>query len=134
MLVTLQELAVAENGHPTENVQPPPKLDAKSTARTDVQLEMLGILHKIRQNNAGQGYRGGRGGRGSRGNENRNRKHRTPDSTNFSRRIMSFYCWTNGGCNHISGDCTRKLAGHNVTAAIDNHFGGSIAFCQPVQP
>ena len=137
MLAMIQDLVVTDNNPPNEEMPPPPPTQqtANATAHTDVQLEMLRILQEMRQEYAGHGGRGGRGaGRGGQSGrgQGQRRNRRTPDSANFARLITDQYCHTHGGCNHISGDCTRKAVGHKDAATMQNRLGGSNAFCQPV--
>ena len=80
----------------------------------------------------GKGGIGGRGGMGDRDNQG-NRNHRTPDNATFDCRVTNGYCHNHDGCNHIFGDCTRPVLGHNNAAMMDNRLDGSNAFCQPHQ-
>ena len=130
ILAMLQELVVADNNSPIEEMPPPtapPTPAENAVAHTNVQLEMLRILHEIMQLNAG---RSGRGGRGGRGRGNREKNHCNLDNVKFPRRIIDKYCHIHGGCNHVSSDCTRKAEGHNDAATMQNRLDGSNAFCQ----
>ena len=121
MLTTLQELVIADNNPPIEDMTPPtapPAPAANAIAHTDVQMEVLRILQEIQQNNAGCRRKGGRGGRGGRGCDSREREHLNPDNTNFPGCITDKYCHTHGGCNNTSPDCTRKANRHNNAVTI----------------
>ena len=97
---------------------------------------MLHILQEMRQEytcHCGRGGKGvGRGEQGDRGQGRERINRRTIDNANFALHIIDQYCYTHGGCNHISRDSPKKAAGHNDAATIQNRLGGSNAFCQPV--
>ena len=54
---------------------------------------------------------------------------KTPDNPPFSRADTSKYCWTHGGSNHNSNECSRRAEGHKSEATKVNKMGGSKAFC-----
>ena len=124
MLAMLQELAIVDNNPPIEDMPPytaPQAPAANAVTHTNVHMEMLRILQEMQQSNVSRsrrGRRGGRGGRGGRGRGSRKRNRRIPDNTSFPRRITDKYCHTHGGCNHVSGDFTRKADGHNAVATM----------------
>jgi hypothetical protein len=77
--------------------------------------------------NQGRGFYGtpgrdGRGrGRGGRfGNGGRN---------HYRQRNTSLYCWTHGGCGHLSSACETKLEGHQNAATFQNKMGGNTNHC-----
>jgi hypothetical protein len=76
---------------------------------------------------ANQGYQG-RGGRGyqGRGYQGRGggRDARRPTTRN-----ISMYCWSHGGCGHISTGCNTPAAGHQIAATFENKMGGSTRNC-----
>jgi hypothetical protein len=135
MLAMLSEMQ--DNNPPIQESTPPPpptEQSANSAAHTDVQLQILRILqdmhqHQVRprKNQTGRTGAGGRGSAQRTGAQNR----RTLDDATFSRRVTDKYCHTHGGCNHTSGECTRKAPGHEDTATMTNKLGGSNAFCTP---
>ena len=47
-----------------------------------------------------------------------------------STRITNRYCWTHGGCSHLSKDCRFKANGHKDNATFRNKMGGSTKFCR----
>jgi len=47
------------------------------------------------------------------------------EKTGKPRVTTSKYCWTHGGCNHVSADCRTKATGHQDAATWKNRMGGS---------
>ena len=62
-------------------------------------------------------------------NQDKKEPRKTPDDATFPRRITNLYCWTHGGCNHLSKDCKRRARGHKTNATFENRLGGSAAYC-----
>ena len=99
------------------------------TVTDNVQLEMLQLLRTMQQTLTANTNRQNEGNPTGQRRHNRNR--RTPDDASFNRQVTNQYCWTHGGCNHSSGQCSRKAPGHQDGATFENHMGGSNAFCPP---
>ena len=144
MLQGLQGLATDDNApnvHPTPPTTqaqiPPPHPTANAAAQPDVQLEILRMLGDMQQSmpRGDRGRRSARGRGGQAGREGRGGAQtyqKTPDNATFLRRVTNDYCWTHGGCNHGSNECSRQAPGHNNSATRGNRLGGSNDFCQPV--
>ena len=98
---------------------------------------MLRLLCEIsterREGQVGRGCGShGNNGRGyGCGYSERNRNCCTPNNANFDRHVTDSYCWTHGGCNHTSADCTLKALVYKDDATRENCMGGSNTFCQP---
>ena len=58
---------------------------------------------------------------------------KTPDNATFPRKTTDKYCWTHGGCGHISSGCQSKAPGHQDDATFQNRMGGFNAYCPPSQ-
>ena len=126
----MQELSAQDNNPPIDG-RSPSEPAANATVEKSVQLEMLRLLREIALDKQG-GSGGSRGSAGSGGGEGgRSRIRKTPDNASFIRRMVSLYCWTHGGCNHLSKDCKQKELGHKDEAKIGKRMGGSNAFCPP---
>ena len=109
----------APNGEPPQPPQeynPPPNPAANAAIQQNVQLEMLRTLQAIhanmntRGNGGRRGTSGGRSGRGSRGGQAGRGPRvytKAPDEATSHNQDTTTYCWTHGGCNHVSVDCTR---------------------------
>ena len=148
MLEILQSKQLNDNapkGGPTQpapqEYNPPPNPAANTSTQQGVQLEMLRTLQAIQANmntggnGGGRGTRDGCGSRGGRcGQAGRGPRvyAKTPDEATFHCQDTTKYCWTHGGCNHVSVDCTRQAPGHNNAATRENCLLGSNAFCQHV--
>ena len=95
-----------------------------------IQLEMLSLLREIsRDRQGGLDDRNGSGGRRER-NGGRSRIRKPPDNASFIRRQADLYCWTHGGCNNVSGDCSRKANRHKDAVTKADRMGGSNEFCK----
>ena len=107
---------------------PPPTQQANNTTTSDmVQLEMLKILRQLQNNNNNNND-----ANDGNNNNNRNRRRRkTPDNATHPRPKIDKYCWSHGGCDHLSKDCKRQAAGHQTNATFANRMGGSNAYCAP---
>ena len=109
---------------------PPPAQQVNNTTTSDmVQLEMLKIPCQLQNNNNNNNDNDGNN------NNNNNRIRRrceTPDNATCPRPKTDKYCWTHGGCDHLSKDCKRQASGHQTTATFANRMGGSNAYCTPV--
>jgi hypothetical protein len=67
--------------------------------------------------------RGGRGrGRGGHIDNNGRGSH-------FRQRNTLIYCWTHGGCGHLSSTCFTKLPGHQDTATFEKKMGCNTNNC-----
>ena len=55
---------------------------------------------------------------------------KTPDDASFPRKKTDKYCWTHGGCWHLSPKCEAKAPGHQDAATFDNCMDRSNAYCQ----
>ena len=58
------------------------------------------------------------------GTTRRNKPKKTPDDASLPRRTTDKYCWTHGGCNHSSADCSRQADGHKTDATFVSRKGG----------
>ena len=128
MLAMMQELSTQDNNPPID-ARSPPEPARNATVKESVQLEVLRLLREIALNKQG-GSGSSRGSAESGGGEGgRSRIRKTPNNASLVRRMVSLYCWTHGGCNHLSKDCKRKALGHKDDAKIGTRMGGFNTFC-----
>ena len=123
-----QLMAMMENMQGQAEEAEPAEPTANATVADNVNLEMLRLLHSIQQRLSTSNEERNPG---DNNNRRRNRNRRTPDDASFNRRVTDQYCWTHGGCNHTSAQCSRKAPGHQDNATFENRMGGSCAFCPP---
>ena len=101
MLAMVQEMSIDDN--PPTDSRSPPEPAANASVGDTVQVEMLRLLRQIardRQGGSGTSDRDSAGSGEASGGRRRTRK--TPDNASFLRAKASLYCWTHGGCNHLS--------------------------------
>jgi len=94
MLAMVQEMSIDDN--PPTDSRSPPEPAANASVGDTVQVEMLRLLRQIARDH---------------------------QNASFHRAQTSLYCWTHGGCNHLSQDCLRKAVGHKDTATRANRKG-----------
>ena len=93
------------------------------------------LERSVNGGHGGRGYDGrgcGRGGCGGLGGCDPNNKNIFGCHPRWRCIAISHYCWSHGECNHISGDCSNPLSGHQNTATFDNRMNGCDHYCQPV--
>ena len=129
MLAIVQEISTQDNNPPTDNA---PQLEpaVNAAVQDSIQLEMPRLLREISRDR--QGGSGNHNGSGRRGEKIGGRSciHKTPDNVSFFRRQTNLYCWTHGGCDHVSGDCSCKANGYKDAATKANCMGDSNEFCE----
>jgi hypothetical protein len=108
----------------------PENPSANIVSQDSVQLEMLKLLRAIqndlrtpRTQTSSQTANPAQGGQ-----PRRTKPKKTPDDASFPRRDTNKYCWTHGGCNHSSAECSRQAEGHKADATLTTRKGGSNAF------
>ena len=114
----------------------PENPSANIVSQDSVQLEMLKLLRAIQQD-----LRTPRTHTSSQnqthpaqsGTTRRNKPKKTPDDASFPRRTTDKYCWTHGGSNHSSADCSRQAEGHKADATCAARKGGSNDFCPAIE-
>ena len=108
---------------------------ANATTNDAVQLQIVQLLQQLQQdmktciNTNNNPTVPNNPGNNNNNNTRPRRNRKTPDNHNYGRRVTTQYCWTHGGCNHVSKDCRTKAAGHCDDATFENRMGGSNAYC-----
>jgi hypothetical protein len=114
----------------------PDNPSANIATQDTVQLEMLKLLRAIQQDlktprthssSQNQTHQP------QSGTTRKNKPKKTPDDASFPRRTTDKYCWTHGGSNHSSADCSRQAEGHKTDATFTARRGGSNAFCPVIE-
>ena len=93
---------------------------ANALSQQDYQIKTLQLLEQISKN---------MNCKPAQSDQDKKQPRKTPDDATFPRRITNLYCWTHGGCNHLSKDCKRRARGHKTEATFENRLGGSAAYC-----
>ena len=94
-----------------------------------VQLEVLKLLQQMQQTMKAPNLQTDNGGYNNNGKRGRRQPLKTPDNASYNRNVTNKYCWTHGACGHTSHECNSKASGHQDAATLENHMGGSNAFC-----
>jgi hypothetical protein len=125
MLSLMQSFNGTNVEYEPEEIVEHQSLTANSATQASVQAETLKVLVEMQQQlqNLSKDVRTGNG-------KGRNLPKKTPDNPPYSRTVTDKYCWTHGGCNHNSNQCTRRALGHKNEATRDNKLDGSKAFCK----
>ena len=121
---------------PEEEPSPEPESPSANIVSQDsVQLEMLKLLRAIQNDlKSPRTQPATQTGNSPQGGQPRRAKpKKTPDDASFPRRTTNKYCWTHGGCNHSSADCSRQAEGHKADATFTARKGGSNAFCPAIE-
>ena len=132
---TMETASTSSTTDPSDLSSQSPPHQANAMHTDPVQLKMLKLSQQMQQTLANNGnndnnHNNNPNPQNRNTNPNR-RRHQTPDNATYPRRITDKYCWTHGGCNHSSADCTFKAPGHQDAATFAQHMGGSNVHCAP---
>ena len=144
--------AISNTPQVENEIIPPPQIQTANAVTTNP--EMSGLLTLITnltttvqglersvnngcsgRGNGGRGYSGrgcGQSGRGGRGGCNHNNNSIFGRHPRWRRTAVYYYCWSHGACNHVSGDCSNPLPGHQNAATFKKRMNGCNHYCQPV--
>ena len=97
---------------------------ANAVTQMSMQAETLKVLVELQKQlqNLSKDVKSGSG-------QGKKPAKKTPDNPPYTRAVTDKYCWTHGGSNHNSNECTRRATGHKSDATRANKLGGSQAFC-----